>query len=179
VRFRAASVTSVAIAAFACSSEPDVVVAEQPQPASTTPVLDVELNGCLPGIYRGIFFGETRIGGSASPVEGNIRFSLVQSQRGEFLVITNSELEGSTLSGLEFQATFVGAGDHSCRDRQIMGALQGTFNFGGGVEFGGNVDGEYDPDDQSFHGQWETRFAALPDLRSEGEWHAYHIGPAP
>jgi hypothetical protein len=175
---RAACVATLGCLATACSSGPDVVATSKPA-AAVDPYLAVRtLSGCKAGRYSGLAITVATDGGPIVPFTGVIDFLLVESKKGDVLVLSDAKLMGTTTTGGgDFTADVVGGG--GCSEGAFGAKLvEGVFPLGvlpdGGpstVGFDGKIDGTYDAQGRSFSGTWSALLAFKPiGLPVGGNW---------
>jgi hypothetical protein len=176
---RGAWVRVVAVAVLghlvaACGTGPDVVATSAPAKV-TDPYLSVKtVSGCKAGSYTGVAYTVPGDGGTAAAFLGVIDFTLVQSQRGDVLVLSDAKLTGSAGAGGEFSADVVGK-QGGCSDGAFSATLvNGMFPLapppGSVVRFEGSIDGTYDADARTFSGGWTSNLAFPTPVVVQGRW---------
>jgi hypothetical protein len=187
-RLQCALAAVLGLVAGACATRADVVATGK----TSTSVSDAAGDGtfgrlpgrCYAGLYEGTFSN------SPDPNEpslilasGFIRFSLIQSNSGEYYTVdTGAQLAGTSDQGYAFTAdidTRVDGGGGGCREGEFSVVLaNGRFYTPGtdanaGYKFYGNVDGSYNAEHQNFDGKWKA-YLNPGDTSpiSQGRWQA-------
>jgi hypothetical protein len=128
---------------------------------------------CLPGTYEGTFTCALEFipGLEGFPLTGPVRFTLEQSENGEFLEVTDGLLEGE-VGEIRFTANLEGALDCSSNAFEAD-AVDGTYTddfltFG---VFDGTLDASLERSSQLLNGTWSLTAAGYPPC--VGPWSAH------
>jgi hypothetical protein len=161
-----------------CASDPDVVARARDDGLSgfTNVVSDCEV-----GAYRGAFSTTKKTDGARLELSGEIKFSLIKSDRGgEFLRIGDTELSGINSNDTARFNAVIATGE--CKEGSYETTItSGEFSFlladggpaGPSVAFSGKINGEYILEKHTFFGEWET--VTDSGLTNGGRWAAFLV----